>query len=255
MARSSAGKSSLARAVEVLDSFDAGTRDLSVSEIAARCGMAVSTAHRIVTELVALGLLERVAERRYCVGLRLWELAVRTPGALGIREIAKPHLTQAHAILGQNLQLGILQGAEMLYLERLSAPTSVINLIVVGGRIPFHATSSGLLLAAYTEPEEQERLATIPLSPYGRAPMPDPDERRRIFAQARARGYLITVGYVHPEATSIAVPVRDPSGRVVAAINAIIPTDSPHQGRVLEVLKPTSKAITEAMARRYRGEL
>jgi DNA-binding IclR family transcriptional regulator len=254
VARSSAGTSSLARAVQVLDSFDAGTRDLSVSEIAGRAGMPLSTTHRLLGELVALGLLERLPGSRYCVGIRLWELAVRTPGALGIREIAMPHLVRAHSVMGQNLQLGILQDREMLYLIRLSAPVHVVNFIVVGGRIPFHATSSGLLLAAYAEPEVQERLVTLPLEPYQHAPLPTERELRSTFRQIRSRGHLTTRGYVHPDATSIAVPVRNPLGRVVAAINAIVPTDDPHEASVLQVLIPTSKAITEAMARSYRGE-
>src|SRR5690348_6703975 len=84
MARSSAGRSVLHRAVAVLDAFDEGTQDLSVSEVTARTGMPLSTCHRLLSELVEVGLLERQQDKRYRVGLRLWELAVRTPGALGI---------------------------------------------------------------------------------------------------------------------------------------------------------------------------
>lgn len=253
MARSSAGESALARAVRVLDAFDAGMTNLSATEIAARSGMPLSTTHRLLGELVSLGLLERVPEKRYCVGVRLWELAVRTPGALGIREVALPHLTRAHAAIGQHLNLGILQDSEMLYLIRLSAPVPTENLIVVGGRVPFHATSSGFVLGAYSEPAVQARLLSTPLVPYGRAPRPTPDEMRAIFAGVRSRGFLVTRGYVHPQATSIAVPVRDPLGEVVASINAIVPTDPSHEASVLEVLFPTSKAITDALSSRYRG--
>ncbi len=215
--------------------------------------MPLSTTHRLIGELVALGLLERLTERRYCVGVRLWELAVRTPGALGIREIAMPHLIRAHSAIGQNLQLGILQGREMLYLVRLSAAVHTVNFIVVGGRTPFHATSSGLLLAAYAEPAVQAELLSQPLTPYAKAPLPDARELRNIFGRVRATGYLTTRGYVHPDATSIAVPVRDPLNRVVAAINAIVPSENPREAAVLETLIPTSKSITEAMSRHYRG--
>lgn len=253
MARSSAGESSLARAVKVLDSFDAGTTNLSATEIATRAGMPLSTTHRLLGELVSLGLLERVPGRRYCVGVRLWELAVRTPGALGIREVAMPHLMRANAAIGQHVQLGILQGTEMLYLAKLSAPVTTESLIVVGGRVPFHATSSGFVLGAYAERAVQERLLSAPLVPYMRAPEPTPQQMREIFAEVRSRGFLATRGYVHPLASSIAVPVRDPLGRVVAAINAIVPTDVPREPAVLEVLVATSHAITEALSNRYRG--
>lgn len=254
MARSSAGRSALHRAVEVLDAFDAGTRDLSVTEVTQRTGMPLSTSHRILAELVDVGLLERQDDRRYRVGLRLWELAVRTPGALGIRETALPYLRQAHARIGQSLQLGVLQGREMLYLERLSAPGAVEHLITVGGRVPFHATSSGLILAAYAEDAVREALLAEPLRPYANAPLPDREELEREFAEIRAAGYKTTVNYI-TLGTSIAVPIFDPLGHAVATINAIVPSSEPHETQVLDILRPTSAAISRALNRRYRGEV
>lgn len=253
MARSSAGRSSLERAVAVLDAFDAGTRDLSVTEVAARTGMPLSTCHRLLGELTSVGLVERLPERRYRVGLRLWELAVRTPGALGIREIALPFLRQAHAQIGQSLQLGILRDGQMLYLERMSAPEAVENFIIVGGRIPFHATSSGLVLAAFADADVRDRLLAEPLVAYADAPRPSRAALVREFAAIRVAGYKTTVGYVSPSATSIAVPILDALGGAVASINAIVPTADPHESRVLEVLRATAAAISRARHRRLRG--
>jgi DNA-binding IclR family transcriptional regulator len=253
MARSSAGQSTLVRAVAVLETFDQGTRDLSVSEVASRAGMPVSTCHRLMSELVNVGLLEQQPDRRYRVGLRLWELAVRTPGALGIREIALPHLRQAHERIGQNLQLGILQGAEMLYLERMSAPRAVANFIIVGGRIPFHATSSGLVLAAYADQAVRDALLAAPLAPYAFAPQPDATALARELDQIRSDGYKTTVGYIDPRATSIAVPVLEPMGGAIATINAIVPSDEPHEKQVLGILQATATAISRARERHIRG--
>ena len=254
VARSSAGMSSLERAVLILDAFDEGTRDQTASEIAAKAEMPLSTAHRLLGELVAVGLIEPLPDRRYRIGLRLWELAVRTPGALGIREIATPYLRQAHAAIGQSLQLGILEGREMLYLERLSAPRAVVNYIIVGGRIPFHATSSGLVMAAYMDSASRESLLGEELKPYAKAPILGRQEMTRQLTRIREQGYATTRGYIHPDATSIAVPVHAPLGGVVAAISAIVPTEEPHEAAVLEVLIPTSKAISGALQRHYRGE-
>lgn len=254
MARSSAGRSALQRAVEILDAFDVGTRDLSVSEVAARTGMPLSTCHRLLSELVEVGLIDRAHDRRYRVGLRLWELAVRTPGALGIREIALPYLRQAHARIGQNLQLGILRDREMVYLERLSAPQSVENFIVVGGRIPFYATSSGLVLAAFAEEEVREMLLAGPFPPYADAPRLTRDDLVREFAAILVAGYKTTVGFITPRATSIAVPIMDPFGAAVATINAIVPTADPHESQVLDILRSTAAAISRARNRRLRGD-
>lgn len=253
MARSSAGESALSRAVTLLETFNTGTRDLNVTEMASRAGIPLSTAHRIVGELLSLGLLERVSERRYRIGLRLWELAVRTPGALGIRELALETLRAAHARIGQNLQLGVLQGREVLYLEQLSAPKAVGNLIVVGGRIPFHVTSSGLVLAANLEPGLRESLLSQPLVPYGRAPRPDADTLRARLSAIRQAGYVTTRGYVNTDATAIAVPIHGPTGNTVAALSAIVPIDDAHEEQVLAVLFAASATITRALRDRYDG--
>lgn len=247
MARSSAGASALSRAVALLESFDTGTRDLSATQIAERAGMPLSTAHRIIGELVDLGLLERFGDRRYRVGLHLWELAVRTPGALGIRETALGPLRAAHARIGQHLQLGVLQDRDVLYLERMSAPSSTVNVVVIGGRIPFHATSSGLVLAAHLDAPAREDLLSVPLAPYARAPCPDPAAFREQLAAVRRQGHAITRGYVAAAATSIAVPVRGASGSVVAAVSAIVPTEDPREEQALAVLVPTAAAIARAL--------
>jgi DNA-binding IclR family transcriptional regulator len=253
VARSSDGQSSLSRAVALLEAFDTGTRDLTATQISARAGIPLSTAHRIISELVSLGLLERVAERRYRVGLRLWELAVRTPGALGIREIALDAMRVAHSRIGQSLQLGVLQGTEMLYLERLSTPTAAVNFTVVGGRMPFHATSSGLVLAAHLEAEDQRRLLAIPLPRYGPAPRPDAATLEREFATIRRAGFVTTRGYVDAAATAIAVPIQGATGKAVAALSAIVPANDPREEQVLPVLRATSAAITKNLRDRYEG--
>ena len=79
---------------------------MTLSEISDRAGLAPSTAHRIVGELEREGLLERLPDRTYRLGVRLWELACRTPGALGLRELARPYLQAVHARVRQHAQLG-----------------------------------------------------------------------------------------------------------------------------------------------------
>lgn len=253
MARSSDGQSSLSRAVALLETFDTGTRDLSASQIATRAGVPLSTAHRIIGELVSLGLLERLSDRRYRMGLRLWEIAVRTPGALGIREIALDTLRATHARIGQNLQLGVLQGTEVLYLERLSTPTAAVNFVVVGGRIPFHATSSGLVLVAHLDSAEQQRTLASPLPKYASTPLPAPNAMAQELAEIRRNGFAITRGYIDAAATSIAVPIKGATGKAVAAISAIVPTDDTREELVLPVLHAAAASITKAIRRTSEG--
>ena len=98
--------------------------------------MPLSTAHRLVAELEREGLLERMPDRTYRLGVRLWEFASRTPGALGLRELARPWLEAVHARVRQHTQLGVLAGHDVLFIERMSTRDAVLNATLIGGRTP-----------------------------------------------------------------------------------------------------------------------
>src|SRR5699024_5643253 len=125
----------LARQLRILDAFDAGTVFLSLSEIAERSGLPMTTTHRLVAELVEERMLERLSDRSYQLGLRLWELAARTPRAMGLREIAAPMVQFVQGQVRQHTQLGVEGGYDVVYLDRASAPNAVVNATIVGGRI------------------------------------------------------------------------------------------------------------------------
>ena len=253
MAHQSAGASSLSRAVRLFDAFDAGVRDLSATQIATKADVPLTTAHRLLTELTDLGLLERMPNRRYRIGIKLWEIAVRTPGALGIREIATPSLQAAHRAIGQHLQLAVLHSGEVLYLERLSAPNPVTILTIVGGRLPLTAAASGYVLAAFSDPATQHSLVTQPRPPFRFTPkLTDAELRTRLDA-VRLRGYDVTQGYVHPTATSIAVPVFGPLGNIVAAVSAVVPISDAREEFVIATLTTAARSIRAALGRQYSG--
>src|SRR5688572_8924763 len=125
--RTATGESSLARAIRIIAAFTPDEASLRVSEIARRTGLHVATASRLVAELTTHGLLERGPDREVRVGVRLWELAARASPTRSLREAALPYLEDVHAVVGHHSQLGVLDGADVLFLERLSARDAVIN--------------------------------------------------------------------------------------------------------------------------------
>lgn len=253
MANKSAGESSLSRAVRILEAFDPGVRDLSANQIATKAGLPLTTAHRILTELSALGLLERTANRRYRIGLKLWEVAVRTPGALGIREIAMPALHAAHRAIGHHVQLGVLHEGRVLYLERLSAPDPVINFTIVGGTLPLSATSSGRVFAAFGDPAVKRAvLAEARAQVRNKPPMTESELAARLKL-VRSRGYEVTEGFIHPDATSIAVPVFGTLGDIVAAVSAVVPSNSQREEFLISTLNSAASAIRTGLRRHYTG--
>nr|WP_315267588.1 IclR family transcriptional regulator [Microbacterium lemovicicum] len=247
MARASGGESVLSKHLRVMEAFDAADPFLSLSDIAARAGLAASTAHRLVAELEREGLVERLPDRTYRLGVRLWEMACRTPGALGLRELARPHLQSLHARVRQHAQLGVLNGTDVLFLDRLSARDAVVNATLIGGRIPLHVSSSGLVLLAHAGPEVLERVLAAQRIRYTPTTLCTPAELTAALRDVRARGWAVCDGHVHEESRGIAVPVYGAHHDVIAAMGVVVPNDGADPLAHIELLTRASHAITEAM--------
>lgn len=235
MANSPTGDSVLDRVVRVLESFGDGA-PLTVSQLARRAGLPVATAHRLAVALLAHGLLERDPGGRLRVGVRLWELAARAPRALGLREAAMPYMEDVQAVTRQHVQLSVLEGDDVLFIERLSARNAVVNLSQIGRRLPAHVSSSGLVMVAFAPPERQEQVLARPMTAYTAHTIVDPDRLRRALAEVRRVGYAVSVGAVHLDATGIAVPVSGPGNAVVAALAVVVPSHAPPRQHVSALL-------------------
>lgn len=103
--------------------FSAGRVELTLSEIARLARLPLTTAHRIVGELVGWGALERTKWGTYHVGLRLWEVSALAPRGHGLREIATPFLEDLYEATRQNVQLAVLDGVDVVYVERIAPAT------------------------------------------------------------------------------------------------------------------------------------
>ncbi len=246
MPRVRTGESVVARVVRVLEAFTPDEPALSVTEIARRAGLHVATASRLVAELSAHGLLSR-GDGAVRVGVRMWELAQRASPTLSLREAAMPFLEDLHAVIGHHVQLGVLDGDEVLFVERMSAPNAVVNYTRIAGRLSMHASSSGLVLLAHAPPEQQERVLAAPMRRLTRNTPTDPKHVREMLAGIRRHGYALCPGFIHVDATGVAVPVRDGSGAVVAAIGTVVPNDGNayvHVPALLAAARGIGRALT-----------
>ncbi len=222
VANSRSGESMTTRIVRVLDTFDEARTVQTVTEIARRASLSVSTAHRIVGELAASGLLERDEDGRVHLGMRLWELALRGSRALRLRQAALPHMERVQSLVREHTQLAVLEQDEALFLERLSHPDAGANITRVAGRLPVHASSSGLVLLAHAPLDVRERVLGSPLRRVAPETITDPARVRRLLAEIRRTGVVIAPGSVERVSTGIAVPIRD-AGQVVAALSVVLP--------------------------------
>lgn len=251
MARGSDGESVLHKHLRVLQAFDILRPFLTLTEISETTGLPASTTHRLVAELEREGLLERMPDRSYRLGVRLWEFASRTPGAVGLRELARPWLEAVHARVRQHTQLGVLSGRDVLFIERLSTRDAVVNATLIGGRVPLPVSSSGLVLLAHSAPGAVDEVIAEAWPRYTSATISSGDELRARLRRIRADGFAVTDGHIHPESRGIAVPVISARGRTHAAIGVVVPNDGTSAQPVIELLTVAASGISRALEEAY----
>lgn len=245
MANSPSGDSMTDRIVRVLETFSDERSMQSAAEIGRRAGLPSSTAHRIVDELVEAGLLERDEDRRVHLGLRLWELALRGSTALRLRQAALPHMEQVQARIREHTQLAVLEQDEALFLERLSHPDAGANITRVAGRLPLHASSSGLVLLAHAPSALRERVLAGPLRALAPETMTDAASLRRFLTEVRRTGVVVAPGSIEAVSTGVAVPIRD-AGEVVAALSVVLPRET-EPDAAIQALREAARAIEAAL--------
>lgn len=241
MANSRSGDSMTERIVRVLDTFDTDRTVQTASEIARRAELPSSTAHRIVAELTEAGLLDRDEDGRIRLGMRLWELALRGSRALRLRQAALPHMARVQTAIREHTQLAVLEHDEALFLERLSHPDAGANITRIAGRLPLHASSSGLVLLAHADPALRERVLAGPLRALSRETVTDPVALRALLAGIRRTGHVVAPGSIETVSTGVAVPVRD-RGEVIAALSVVLPRPAPVED-ALRALRDAVSAI------------
>jgi DNA-binding IclR family transcriptional regulator len=248
MANSRSGDSGADRFVRVLATFTPNRTSQTASEIGRRARLPSSTAHRIVGDLVRAGLLERDDRHQVRIGLRLWELTTRSSRALRLRQLALPFMERVQAQVREHTQLVVLEQEEALCVERLSAPGAGENITRIAGRLPLHASSSGLILLAFGDRELQVKVLSRPLLKLTADTVTDPARLRRLLSDIRREGHVIAPGYVSAVSTGVATPIHDRTGEVVASLSTILPREA-GTDIALRELKSASREISDELAK------
>lgn len=221
--RTTPGPTVTGRVADVVTAFGADHSAMTLSQLARRAGLPLTTTHRIVAELHRRGLLERDLDSRYRIGLRLWEIATAASRAVDLREAALPFLGDLYEATHENVQLAVLDGSYALYLERIHGRHAVHVVTRAGSRLPVHATGVGLILLAHAPVEVQDEVLAGPLARFTRHTITDPRRLRRILADVRRDGFVISDRQIELVSASVAAPIRDRTRRVVAAVSLVVP--------------------------------
>jgi IclR family transcriptional regulator, KDG regulon repressor len=215
------GLSSVSNAARVLKLFLSREATLGVSEIARRLGLAKSTAHRLLTTLGAEGLVEQDrATGGYRLGIVMFELGEAVRVHLDLHTACAPVLASLREETRESTQVGVLNGHEVVYVDRLESAHSLRLFTETGRRVPVHCTSSGKVLLAYLAPPDRKALlARAPLSRHTPHTITDRDALAAELDRVRRRGWSEAVQEREIGVASVAAPIRDARGDVVAAIS------------------------------------
>src|SRR5215213_6041661 len=214
------------RAFALLAAFDAGHRSLTLGELSRRSGIPTSSTLRLAGRLMAWGALERGTDGRFTIGLRLWEVASLAPRGQGLKQVALPFMGDLEEVTRQHVLLAVREGEEALLVERLSSHGAVAALYRPGGRMPLHSTGVGLVLLAFAEAGFQEEVLRQPLMHLPEKVPVSSAALRRTLAEIRREGLSTFRRGAPGPIVSVAAPVHDAQGAVVAALSVVVPAEN-----------------------------
>jgi IclR family pca regulon transcriptional regulator len=209
----------LARGLEVIAAFRPGQQAMSLTEVATATGLARPTARRILLTLEELGYV-RSCGGGYTLTPRVLDLGVAYVRATGLWEVARPHMERLVERTHESCSIAQLDGSDIVYVARVAVPKIVGLSVQIGTRFPALPTSLGkVLLAALPPAELEEALAEPSRSGLHARWQPDRAERDAELREVRARGWSLTDEQLALGIRSVAAPLRDGAGGVVASIN------------------------------------
>ncbi|OOY25057.1 IclR family transcriptional regulator [Thioclava sediminum] len=210
---------SFAKGLRVIECFGAETPRLSIAEVAQATGFDRATARRCLLTLNAEGYAEYDG-KFFTLTPKVLRLGMGALASLPLPQIVQPWLDQLTDRIGQSCSVSILDGTEIVYLAR-AAQRRVMSIgLMPGSRLPAHCTSMGRVLLAALPPEEaRTAVEASDLTPRTAYSLTDPGEIVARIDQVRRDGYAVIDQEVEIGLRSIAVPLYDMHGRVVAALN------------------------------------
>lgn len=242
---------SVEKALGVLWAFEHAPAELSVGELARTTALHPSTVSRMLSSLVAGGMVEHNPQTgRYRLGLGLLRLASVVTGRLDLRAAARAHLEALVQSTGETASLSIFGGEQAVTIDFVPSPRVVASVVQLGRPSLVHCTSVGKLLLAFQPDPVQQRALAGPLPRFTPRTIADPGALAVELARIRDQGYALAEEEREPELNAIAVPIHGAQGQVLAALGVQGPA---HRfGRVellgtLPILRAEAAALSRAL--------
>lgn len=217
---------SLSRGLTLLSSLAESSTSLSLTEISKQLRLSKSTVQRLIYTLKTLGYIDREEEtKKYRLGGKALSFALSMVKNLDLRRVAYPILQKTSKEIGETVNLAILDGTEIVYVERIKTE-QILNInLQVGSRLPAYCTSMGKAMLAFL-PEERldDLLKKMRLVPHTPHTITSKEALKNELRKVRAQGFATNNEELSLGLRSTAAPIRDYRGEVIAAVNIAVPS-------------------------------
>ncbi|MFI5709356.1 IclR family transcriptional regulator [Kribbella sp. NPDC051620] len=226
------GRSVSDRLMLILDTVAGRGGGVGLTRLAALTGISKPTVHRLAGELTRHGLLAQDADGSYRLGLHLFELGQQVPASRRLRDVALPLMSDLLQATQEIVQLGVLDGTDVVYVEKLTGPHSIRAPSAVGSRLPAYRSALGKAILAFSNEERVEAVLRAPMPAVTSATITSPDRLLRELDAVRVHSLAYDRGETHPGIVCVGAPILDQQGVAIAAISI---TGPPQRLRIQQV--------------------
>jgi DNA-binding IclR family transcriptional regulator len=246
--RGEAGANSVLGKVQlILEAFGPDDEHLSLTEITRRSGVAKASVHRLAQALLQWGLLERRGSD-YWLGMRLFEIGQRVPRQRILRDAARPYMEDLYQATNETIHLAVLDGLEVLYVEKVSGHGQITRPSRVAGRMPLHCTATGRVLLAFGPRRVVDEVLAAPLERVTRYTVVAPGLLVQELAKARELGYAVEREQTREGFISVAIPLIGSAGSTLGALSITAPAFRADVGKFAGLLNMVGRRIVKSVS-------
>lgn len=240
-------KTVMGRGLSLLEAISRAGRPLSLAVLADVTHLPKSTVFRMASQLAELGVLERSGDG-YALGLRIFEWGSKAEKQRDLRRVSVPYLTELHTRMSQTIHLGVLDGRDVVYVEKIESRTALRCPTHVGGRRPAHATALGKAMLAFT-PEAVAMVLRDQLAVETSRTVVAPGSLHRQLLETRRTGLSVEIEESFLGVACVASPILDAHGVAVGAVSITTSALRFDPRRFGAAARATAHKISEELAR------
>lgn len=245
----------LIKGVHLLQVVVESAKPWSVSALAKAMGLQTSNVHRTLQTWCELGFMTQSKETsEYQCTLKIFEWGCKVAGGFDVRRLARDHLVDLAQMSQETIHLSVLDGNEIVYLDKIDSPQPVRAYSEVGGRAPAHCVATGKALLAHQDLQVINRFQMPPSQPTPQS-LSNLDDLKTELEKIRSRGYATNHEEWREGVRGLGAAIFDQSGLAVAAVGLSAPANRLNDERMAQLgqsVKDISEKITRALGGRPR---